>query len=52
MPTGRKKHKVVINNDESLQGLMQETYNDACLQITESQRAMNELTVFLLKIAE
>lgn len=44
MPTGRKKHKVVINNDESLQGLMQETYNDACLQITESQRAMNELT--------
>lgn len=44
MPTGRKKHKVVINNDDSLQGLMQETYNDACLQITESQRAMNELT--------
>ena len=31
MPTGRKKHKVVINNDDSLQGLMQETYNDALL---------------------
>ena len=40
----KKKQDVKVNNTESLEGLMQETYNDACLQITDSQKTINELS--------
>jgi hypothetical protein len=40
----KRKHDVKVNNNESLEGLMQETYNDACLQINDVQRTINELT--------
>jgi hypothetical protein len=39
----KKKQDVKVNDVESLEGLMQETYNDACLQINDAQRTMNEL---------
>lgn len=39
----KKKSDVKVNNTESLEGLMQETYNDACLQINDAQRTINEL---------
>jgi uncharacterized alpha/beta hydrolase family protein len=41
----KRKHDVKVNDNESLEGLMQETYNDACLQITDVQRTINELSV-------
>lgn len=41
----KRKQDVKVNNTESLEGLMQETYNDACLQINDAQRTINELTV-------
>ncbi len=40
----KKKQDVRVNDTESLEGLMQETYNDACLQITDVQSTINELT--------
>lgn len=40
----KKKQEVKVNNNESLEGLMQETYNDACLQINDAQRTINELS--------
>lgn len=40
----KRKQEVKVNNTESLEGLMQETYNDACLQISEAQSTINELT--------
>jgi hypothetical protein len=40
----KRKQDVKVNNTESLEGLMQETYNDACLQINDAQRPINELT--------
>jgi hypothetical protein len=40
----KRKQDVKVNNTESLEGLMQETYNDACLQINDVQRTINELT--------
>ena len=40
----KKKQDVKINNTESLESLIQETYNDACLQISDSQKTINELT--------
>ena len=39
----KKKQDVKVNNVDSLEGLMQETYNDACLQINDAQRTINEL---------
>ena len=39
----KKKQDVKVNNVDSLEGLMQETYNDACLQINDAQRSINEL---------
>lgn len=39
----KKKQDVKVNNTDSLEGLMQETYNDACLQITDAQKTINEL---------
>ena len=40
----KRKQDVKVNNVESLEGLMQETYNDACLQINDAQKGINELT--------
>jgi hypothetical protein len=40
----KKKQDVKVNDSESLEGLMQETYNDACLQITDAQKTINELS--------
>jgi hypothetical protein len=40
----KRKQEVKVNNVDSLEGLMQETYNDACLQIVDAQRTINELT--------
>ncbi len=40
----KKKTDVKVNNTESLEGLMQETYNDACLQINDAQKTINELS--------
>lgn len=40
----KQKQEVKVNNTDSLEGLMQETYNDACLQIIDAQRSINELS--------
>lgn len=40
----KRKQEIKINDNDSLSGLMQETYNDACLQISESQKTINELS--------
>lgn len=40
----KKKQDVKVNDNDSLEGLMQETYNDACLQINDAQRTINELS--------
>lgn len=40
----RRKQQVKVNNVDSLEGLMQETYTDACLQIIQAQSSINELT--------
>lgn len=40
----KRKQDVKVNNTESLEGLMQETYNDACLQINDAQKVINELS--------
>lgn len=40
----KQKTTVKVNNIESLEGLMQETYNDACLQINDAQKTINELS--------
>lgn len=40
----KKKQDIKINDNTSLEGLLQETYNDACLQISDSQKGINELT--------
>lgn len=40
----KRKQDVKVNDTESLEGLMQETYNDACLQIIDTQRTINELS--------
>lgn len=40
----KKKQDVKVNNTNSLEGLMQETYNDACLQIIDAQKTINEIT--------
>ena len=44
MPARKRKHDVKVNDNESLEGLMQETYNDACLQINDAQKTINELS--------
>lgn len=40
----RPKQKVTINNPDSLEGLLQEVYSDACRQSNDAQRIINELT--------
>jgi hypothetical protein len=39
----KKKQDIKVNNSESLEGLMQEVYNDACGQINDANRVINEL---------
>lgn len=39
----KKKQDIKINDSDSLEGLLQETYNDACLQISDAQKGINEL---------
>lgn len=41
------RQKIEINNEESLSGLMQETYNDACLQIKDAQSMINTMATGL-----
>lgn len=43
----KKGTDIKVNNNDSLEGLMQETYNDACLQINEAQRTINEFIISL-----
>lgn len=40
----KQKTDVKVNDTSSLASLMQETYNDACLQINDAQKTINELT--------
>ena len=40
----KRKQDIRINDNSSLEGLCQETYNDACLQIIDSQKTINELS--------
>lgn len=40
----KTKLNIEINSDSSLQGLMQEVYNNACNQIIDSQKIITELT--------
>ena len=39
----KKKQEIKVNNTTSLEGLMQEVYNDACGQINDANRTINEL---------
>lgn len=41
----KRKNEIKVNDVSSLANLMQETYNDACLQITDSQKTINELSI-------
>lgn len=45
MSTRKRKQTIKVNNTDSLQGLMQETYNDACGQIIDTQKIINELSL-------
>ncbi len=40
----KRKVKIKLNDSNSLQSLMQEVYDDSCLQINDSQRVINELS--------
>ena len=40
----KKKTDIKVNSTSSLEALCQETYNDACLQINEAQKNINELS--------
>lgn len=45
-PINRKRKQVIkLNNSESLQGLMQESYNDAVGQIFQLQNSINEIAL-------
>lgn len=39
----RKKQQIEVNSNDSLQGLLQEVYNDACNQIKDAQSVVNEV---------
>lgn len=39
----KKKQDIRINNINSLEGLCQEAYNDACSQINDAQKTINDL---------
>jgi hypothetical protein len=38
-----KKQSIELNDNDSLQSLMQEVYNNACNQINDSQKVINEM---------
>tara|TARA_R110000772_G_scaffold17946_1_gene49799 strand:- start:44803 stop:45183 length:381 start_codon:yes stop_codon:yes gene_type:complete len=40
----KRKQKITTNSVSSLQGLLQEVYDDACTQINHNQKTINELT--------
>lgn len=40
----KKKQQIKTNDTTSLEGLLQETYNDACAVINDTQRTINEMT--------
>ena len=40
-----KKQKIEVNNTDSLQSLLQETYNNVCNQMNDAQKVINEITV-------
>lgn len=40
----KKKQQIKTNDNASLEGLLQETYNDACANITAAQSNINSLT--------
>jgi hypothetical protein len=39
----KKKQEIRVNDSSSLESLMQETYNDACGQILDAQKTINEM---------
>lgn len=39
-----KKQDIKVNDKTSLEGLMQEAYNNSCKQITEAQSIINEIS--------
>ncbi len=39
----KKKQQIKYNNIDSLEGLLQETYNDACSNINDAQNTINEM---------
>ena len=39
----KKRQSIKVNNIESLEGLMQETYNDACMNINAAQEVIVKL---------
>ena len=39
----KRKQEIRLNSNNSLEGLLQETYNDACLQIMDAQSSINTL---------
>ena len=39
----KKRQKIKTNSNESLESLLQETYNDACVNIIDAQRTINEM---------
>ena len=39
----KKKQDIKTNNIDSLEGLLQETYNDACGNINDAQKTINEM---------
>jgi hypothetical protein len=40
----KKKQQIKVNNQISLEGLLQETYNDACSNIKDAQTTINEMS--------
>lgn len=40
----KRKQVIKVNDTESLEGLMQEIYNDACVEIRQAQNTINSLT--------
>lgn len=39
----KKRQKIKTSSNESLESLLQETYNDACVNIIDAQRTINEM---------
>jgi hypothetical protein len=39
----KRKQDIKVNNVDSLEGLMQELYNDACVQLSDVQSSINNL---------